>query len=171
MEKSPEAPHLPSRRAKLAKAAAPGVRRGVSRVSRLLVASLPRSGLSQTKLSALASLLRDGPTNARTLSERMAIRPQSLTRILAGLESEGLVFRIRAAEDGREHILSLTPAGVELMRQEGLRRDALVRDVMQHALTRTEIELLAIAGRILEKMADRWTVFADVNAATSASEA
>lgn len=119
--------------------------------------------MSQTKLSALASLLRDGTTNARTLSERMTIRPQSLTRVLADLESEGLVTRSRAAEDRREHVLRLTPAGVEVMRQEGLRRDALVGAVMQHALTRTEIELLAIAGRILEKMADRWTTFVEVS--------
>ena len=126
------------------------------------MASLPKGGLSQTKLSALASLQRDGTTNARTLSERMTIRPQSLTRVLADLESEGLVTRSRAAEDGREHVLHLTSAGVEVMRQEGLRRDALVGAVMQHALTRTEIELLEIAGRVLEKMADRWTTFVDI---------
>jgi DNA-binding MarR family transcriptional regulator len=136
----------------------------------LVAASLPRGGLSQAKLSTLASLLRDGPTNAGTLSGRLTMRPQSLTRILADLESEGLLTRTRAAEDGREHILHLTPQGFERVREEGLRRDALVRDAMQHALTRMEIELLAIAARILEKMADRWTAFVDVNPQTSPGE-
>jgi DNA-binding MarR family transcriptional regulator len=125
---------------------------------------LPRGDLSQAKISALASLQREGSTNAGTLSGRMTIRPQSLTRVLADLERDGLVTRTRAVEDGREHVMHLTPQGSELVTQEGLRRDALVRDVMQHALTRMEIELLTIAGRILEKMADRWSTFADVNA-------
>src|SRR5579864_9526076 len=90
-----------SRRALLAKEAATDVRRGILRVSRLLAASVPRGGLSQMKLSALASLNRDGDVNASGLSGRMTVRPQSLTRILAELETAGLITRTRAAEDER----------------------------------------------------------------------
>jgi DNA-binding MarR family transcriptional regulator len=158
------------RRAKLAAAAAPKVQRGVSQVYRLLAASLPRGPLSRAKLSALMSLMRGGPTNAGTLSQRMTIRPQSLTRILVALEREGLVSRTRAAEDAREHILHLSAQGRERVLAERERRDELMREVMQHALTRTEIELLAIAGRILEKLADRWTTFTDTNPHLSAGD-
>jgi DNA-binding MarR family transcriptional regulator len=77
------------------------VRRGISRIHRLVAASLPRGDLSQAKISALASLQREGSTNAGTLSGRMTIRPQSLTRVLADLERDGLVTRTRAVEDGR----------------------------------------------------------------------
>jgi DNA-binding MarR family transcriptional regulator len=135
-----------------------------------MAASLPRGALSQAKFSALGSLWRDGPTNAGTLSRRMTIRPQSLTRILADLERAGFVIRTRAVEDGREHVLSLTPKAKEMVRAEGLRRNALLSGVMQHALSRNEIELLAIAGRILEKLADRWSAYSDVDANTSPRE-
>ena len=136
-----------------------------------MAASLPRGGISQTKLSAIASLWRDGATSAGTLSKRMTIRPQSLTRILADLEAQGLVTRTRPIEDGREHILDLTPRAVQLIREEGARRNALMREVMQHALSRTEIELLGIAARILGKLADRWTVYAQLDSLTSPRDA
>jgi DNA-binding MarR family transcriptional regulator len=153
-----------ARRTELLEKTATDVRRSVSRVNRLLARSLPRGGLTQAKLSALASLQRDGSMAARGLSDRMTIRPQSLTRVLSDLEAEGLITRMRALEDGREHVLSITPKGSELMRQEGLRRDALIRNVMQHALSRTEIEVLAIAARVLDRVADMWSVFAPTSA-------
>lgn len=136
---------------------ATALRRSLSRVTRLLSTSAPREHLSQMKLSALASLVRQGSANASTLSERMTIRPQSLTRVLADLEEAHLITRTRAAEDGRKHILSITPKGVELVRQEGLRRDQLLREGMQRTLSRTDIELLGVAAKLLDKMADEWT--------------
>ena len=133
-------------------------RRSVTRLSRLLSATMPKGELSPMKLSALGILHREGPLSASGLASRLGILPQSLTRILADLESEDLLTRGRDARDGREHILKPTAKAVALMRAEGKRRDATVRAVMQSALTPVEIELLFVAAKAINKLADAWSV-------------
>jgi hypothetical protein len=43
-----------------------------------------------------------------------------------------------------------------LMRTEGIRRDANIREVMLRALTPIEIDLLLLAGQAINKLADGW---------------
>ena len=132
-------------------------RRSVTRLGRLLAASMPKGDLTPTKLTALGILRRGGPLSANALAARLGILPQSLTRIIADLENEGLLTRMRDAHDGREHILQPTPRAVALMRAEGIRRDAAMRKAMQRALTPVEIELLYVAAKAIDKLADAWT--------------
>jgi DNA-binding MarR family transcriptional regulator len=136
--------------------AATEIRRSITRMSRLLGASMPKGELGPSKLGALGILRREGPINATALAGRLGIRPQSLTRILADLDATGLVTRGRDANDAREHILSITPKAVALMRDEGIRRDALMRAAMQRTLTPVEIELLSLAAKVLNRLADNW---------------
>jgi DNA-binding MarR family transcriptional regulator len=132
-------------------------RRSVTRLGRLLGASLPKGELSPTKLSALGILRREGPLSASALAARLGILPQSLTRILADLESEGLLTRSRHPEDGREHVLKPTAKATALMQAEGVRRDAIIRETMLRALTPIEIELLFVAAKAINKLADAWS--------------
>ena len=43
------------------------------------------------------------------------------------------------------------------MRAEGVRRDAAMREAMLRALTPVEIELLMLAAKTMNKLADGWT--------------
>ncbi len=43
------------------------------------------------------------------------------------------------------------------MQAEGIRRDAIIRDAMQRALTPIEIDLLLLAGEAINKLADAWS--------------
>jgi DNA-binding MarR family transcriptional regulator len=133
------------------------LRRSITRMARLLGASMPKGELSPAKLSALGILRRDGPMTASTLSSRLGIRPQSLTRILADVEGAELLIRTRDPRDSREHILAVTPKAVALMRDEGVRRDKLMRQTMQQVLTPVEIELLQLSAKLLNKLADGWS--------------
>jgi DNA-binding MarR family transcriptional regulator len=132
------------------------LRRSITRMARLLGASMPKGELSPAKLSALGILRRDGPMTASALSSRLGIRPQSLTRILADVESAELLTRTRDPRDTREHILTVTPRAVSLMRDEGVRRDKLMRQAMQRVLTPVEIEVLLLSAKLLNKLADGW---------------
>jgi DNA-binding MarR family transcriptional regulator len=132
-------------------------RRSVTRLGRLLSASMPKGELSPMKLSALGILRREGPLSASALASRLGILPQSLTRILADLESEDLLKRRRDERDAREHSLEPTVKALSLMRTEGVRRDASIREAMQRALTPIEIELLLLAGKAINKLADAWS--------------
>ena len=133
-------------------------RRSVTRLGRLLSISMPKGDLTPTKLTALGVLRRDGQLSATALASRLGILPQSLTRIIADLENEGLLMRTRDARDGREHILEPTMKAIALMRAEGKRRDAVMRETMRRALTPVEIDLLFVAARAINKLADGWTI-------------
>jgi DNA-binding MarR family transcriptional regulator len=132
-------------------------RRSVTRLGRLLGSSMPKGELTPTKLSALTILRLEGPLSASALASRLGILPQSLTRILADLETEELLTRTRDAQDAREHILEPTPKARSLMRAEGIRRDIAIREAMQRALTPIEIDLLLLAGKAINKLADAWS--------------
>ena len=142
------------------------LRRSITRMARLLGASMPKGELSPAKLSALGILRRDGPMTASALSSRLGIRPQSLTRILADVESAELLIRTRDPRDTREHIMAVTPKAVSMMRDEGVRRDKLMRQTMQRLLTPVEIELLLLSAKLLNKLADGWS---SADAETAAS--
>jgi DNA-binding MarR family transcriptional regulator len=133
------------------------LRRSITRMGRLLGASMPKGELTPMKLAALGVLRRSGPMSARSLAARLGIRPQSLTRILADLEEAQLLTRSRGPDDGREHSLEATPKAVLLMRAEGVRRDQAIREAMHRVLTPLEIELLLLAAKALHKLADGWS--------------
>jgi DNA-binding MarR family transcriptional regulator len=135
-------------------------RRSVTRMARLLGASMPKGELTPMKLSALGILRRAGPMSATALASQLGILPQSLTRILADLEAEGLLTRSRDARDGREHVLQPTPKALTLMRDEGVRRDAAMREAMLQVLTPVEIDLLLLAAKTMNKLADGWSMAA-----------
>jgi DNA-binding MarR family transcriptional regulator len=126
-------------------------------MGRLLGASMPKGELSPMKLSALGILNRNGAMTASALASRLGIRPQSLSRILADMELAGLLSRTRDPHDTRGHILKVTSKAVSQMRAEGVRRDVLMRETMQRALTAVEIELLQLAAKALNKLADEWS--------------
>jgi DNA-binding MarR family transcriptional regulator len=132
-------------------------RRSVTRMARLLGTSMPKGELTPMKLSALGILRRGGPMSASALASQLGILRQSLTRILADLEAEGLLTRSRDGDDGREHVLQPTPKALTLMRAEGVRRDAAMREAMLRVLTPIEIELLQLAAKAMNKLADGWS--------------
>jgi DNA-binding MarR family transcriptional regulator len=122
----------------------------------LLAANMPKGELTPNGLSALSILRREGPLSASALASRLGILPQSLTRILADLESQNLLMRTREAHDGREHILQPTAKALSLLRAEGIRRDAAISATMQRALTPIEIDLLLVAAKAINKLSDAW---------------
>jgi DNA-binding MarR family transcriptional regulator len=133
------------------------IRRSIARMARLLGAGMARDELTPMRLTALGILRRDGPMAARALASRLGALPQSLTRILADLEAAGLLTRSRDPGDGRGYRLDVTPRAVSLMRREGARRDAALSEAMQRTLTPIEIELLWLAAKTLNKLADGWS--------------
>ncbi|WP_105970774.1 MarR family winged helix-turn-helix transcriptional regulator [Streptomyces geranii] len=129
------------------------VRQGVTRLARRLRAVRSPGTLSNNKLGVLGTLHRNGPSTPGELAETERQQPQSLTRVFAELEADGLVTRARDRRDGRQSVLSLTPAGREALRAEMAERDAWLATRMAE-LTETERQVLLLAGRLMDAMAD-----------------
>lgn len=89
------------------------------------------------------------------LAESLDIRQPSLVRTLDLLQANGLVARATHPEDKRSNILSLTPAGRELVgrieEKLGAMRAELLRDIPDEAIE-IMVELLDLIGqRIAER--------------------
>ena len=78
------------------------------------------SGVGPAQLSALSVLVFGGPRSLGELANAEQVRPPTMSRIVAGLESAGLVRR-HATEDGRRVRLEASAKGTKIL-QEGRKR-------------------------------------------------
>src|SRR5262245_22096665 len=79
------------------------------------------SGLPAPQLSALSVIVYAGPVTLGALADPERVRPPTITRLVAKLESAGLVDRVPAPADGRVFRVAATPTGVKLL-HDGRRR-------------------------------------------------
>jgi DNA-binding MarR family transcriptional regulator len=111
--------------------------------------------LTMPETAALARLDRGGPATASALARQEQISPQSMGATLAGLEERGLLERSPDPADGRRAVLSLTPAGREVLRtRRSVRTQALAR-ALATGFTPDELRQLQAAAPLLERLAQR----------------
>ena len=65
----------------------------------------------------LATLLREGEISQRTLQDLLDIQSGSLSEILAKIEADGLLEKVKCGSDRRGYILRLTESGQALAKQ------------------------------------------------------
>jgi len=68
------------------------------------------SGLSPARMSALSVLVFGGARTIGALAQVEGVTPPTMTRLVAGLEHDGLVTRAPSAADRRAVVISATPA-------------------------------------------------------------
>lgn len=90
----------------------------VVRLARQLRFRRPDSPVSLTQLSALATVFKDGPMTPGALAARERVRPPSMTRVIASLVDLGFVDRSAHPDDGRQVLVSVSAAGVDLIEAE-----------------------------------------------------
>jgi DNA-binding MarR family transcriptional regulator len=79
-------------------------------MKRRLRAQASPGDLSLSQLAVLGRLERDGPATVTALARGEGVRPQSMGATTASLEAAGLIIGAPDPEDGRQTLLSLTPA-------------------------------------------------------------
>jgi DNA-binding MarR family transcriptional regulator len=109
------------------------------------------SDLQSNQLSAMAVLLNDGDMLMGELAAAEKVQPPSMTRIVNGLEQSGFVARRPDPRDGRQCLVTLTPAGREMLLANRRRRDEWLT-VRIAALDPDEREVLRQAVPILAKV-------------------
>jgi DNA-binding MarR family transcriptional regulator len=110
--------------------------------------------LTQSQLAVLGHLDRHGPTTVTALARMQGVRSQSMGATVAGLEALGLIKGSPDAEDGRQTILSLTPACRELIRSGRAARHDWLLKTIQSRLTLQEQAQLAAAMSLLNRLVD-----------------
>ena len=128
--------------------------RGVLRLGRRLRAERPDSSVSLSALGMLSTLHRDGPMPAARLAQAERLRPQSLSRLIAQLDREGLITRRPGSEDRRMLILEITAAGRRALSRDMAARRAWLETAMCKVLLPGDRELLAQAAVAMLRLAE-----------------
>lgn len=134
-------------------AEAAAVRQGVQRLSRRLQMERSSAGLSLTKISLLGHLARRGDLSPGALASADRLQPQSVTRVLAELERDGLVQRYPDPVDKRTRRMRITVTGRAALSADMRRRDEWLADAMSD-LTPTERATLLEAADLLARLGE-----------------
>jgi DNA-binding MarR family transcriptional regulator len=110
--------------------------------------------LTPSQTSVLSRLERGVPASASDLATLERVRPQSMAATLAAIQEQGLIERTPDPADGRRQLISLTPAGHEVIAGSRRQREEwLARALADHyseAERQTIIEALALLDRLVE---------------------
>jgi DNA-binding MarR family transcriptional regulator len=119
----------------------------------LRAATLPRAGLSLTAAATLARLQRSGPARLTELASAEGVSQPSMTALIARLADQGLVRRSADPHDGRAVVLTLTPAGGELLAQRRAERTRQITGPLA-GLSHDDVRRIADALPALIRLAD-----------------
>ena len=110
--------------------------------------------LTPSQTAVLRHLIQNGSATVTALARAEGVRSQSMGTTVAGLEALGLIKGAPDTSDGRQTILSLTPACRELIRTgRAARQDWLLRRI-EARLTAEEQAQLAFSLRLLNRLVD-----------------
>jgi DNA-binding MarR family transcriptional regulator len=91
---------------------------------------------------------------AARLAQVERLQPQSLSRLIAQLEREGLLKRRPGQEDRRTLILEITAAGRQVLAHDMAARRAWLEGAMRRVLVQGEREMLAHAAVAMLRLAN-----------------
>jgi DNA-binding MarR family transcriptional regulator len=128
------------------------LRLSVMRLSRRLRNQRVDTSVTLTHLAALSTLRRHGPMSPGELAGHERVQPPSMTRVVVALEGMGLVTRTPHPTDGRQVVLELTPAAVELLNAEARAREAWLASRLQE-LSPEDRAVLRDAAVIMDELA------------------
>ena len=128
------------------------LRLAVMRLARVL-RQKAQDSITPSQLSALVSIERDGPVTLGDLAALESVQPPTMTRIVAGLEEQGLVQREVDPADRRISRVRMTPQARKLLERNRSRKTAYLASRMR-GLSAEELDVLARAAGLLERMTE-----------------
>jgi DNA-binding MarR family transcriptional regulator len=113
-------------------------------------------GLGASQLSALATVVRQGPMGPSELADAEHVSRPSMTSIVQGLEDAGLVARGPDPTDGRRVVVTATGNGRRLIERMRRRKAAYLaqrlRELPEEDIATVD-DAVAILQRLLERSA------------------
>ena len=129
---------------------APRLHSAVLHLLRRLAREDRASGESPARLSALSVLVFGGPRPIGRLAKDEGVSPPTMTRLVAGLEADGLVTRSSDPSDGRTQRVAATERGREILVAGRARRVAAL-ETMLHGVAADDRTALAAAVAVIEE--------------------
>ena len=110
-------------------------------------------GLTAPRASALSVLVFGGACTMSELAAVEQVRVPTMSRLVRGLEADGLVRRVADAEDGRVAWLHATPAARRLLRRGRARRVRALTTVLKQ-LDPSALQKLDAGVSVMEAVVD-----------------
>ncbi len=129
------------------------LRLSVMRLARRMRAQRAETSLTLSQLATLATLERHGALSPSELAAHERIQPPSMTRLLAVLEEQQLVSREPHPTDGRQVVVTLSPSGKALLKEDRRRRDVWLAQRLKD-LDVEELAVLTRAAGIIDRLAN-----------------
>ncbi|MBV8156536.1 MAG: MarR family transcriptional regulator [Dyella sp.] len=105
-----------------------------------------------SQIQVLHLLERDGPATVAGLARALGVRPQSMGETLSALKAAGAVGGAPDPNDGRQTVLSLTPAFRQRVKaSRAAREDWLYREI-QSRFTAAEQQQLVTGVELLKRL-------------------
>jgi DNA-binding MarR family transcriptional regulator len=119
------------------------------RAQALVAEALSHEGMRRHHFVVLASLAEQGEASQAAIGRRLSIDRSDLHAIVGELERDGLIARVRDADDRRRNVVTITAAGRVALK----RLDVLVDGAQRELLA----PLSASERRALVRLLDRLT--------------
>jgi DNA-binding MarR family transcriptional regulator len=116
--------------------------------TRKIYEEMGRAGTTPARARLLMTLQCQGSCKMSDLSGHLSVTPRNVTKLVDGLEAEGLVVREPHPHDRRATLIRITPAGMLVCKESALANHAAVTALYEH-LTPADRQQLA---RILKKL-------------------
>lgn len=124
-----------------------------ARLHRQLRSAVLPKGMTQGRMSALATIATAGPISVSALAQHERVRPATMSRMVSALVADGFVRREEHAADGRTVLVSLTPRGRrEFQRARQLRLARLAAAL--NALPPDQLAPMQDLAEALEKLSE-----------------
>jgi len=107
--------------------------------------------MSSTKIAVLGHIYRWGAATPREIALAERLQPQSLTRVIAELEANGMITRSRDERDHRQYVLELAEAGRRALAEDISSGDRWLAQAMGE-LTETDRRVLYLAGVLMDRL-------------------
>ena len=88
------------------------------------------AGLTPSQLSTLSSVGQCGPVRLGDLAAAERIAPSTLTRLVNVLEDRGYLLRQPAPDDARAYLVTITPAGRDVLERIRAEATSLLTDIL-----------------------------------------
>jgi DNA-binding MarR family transcriptional regulator len=111
-------------------------------------------GLTPARASALSIMVFGGKVTIGQLAQAEQVSAPTMTRLVVGMERDGLVRRADDPADGRVVWLQATPKGTRILHDGRRRRVAALAEDLA-ALDAADRDTLAAAADILERVVSR----------------
>lgn len=129
------------------------LRLAILRLSRRMRLERSSTDVTDSQLSVLFVLNKEGSQTLGSLSDHERVTPPSMNRTVNSLVEAGLVTRSSAPDDGRKVLIEATDAGLQVAQETKRRRQAWFARQLD-GLSQGERSALDAAAPIFRKLAD-----------------